>query len=65
MKSRHCSGFSAVLIAFSTSSAASADGIRFLNPDGLFKPITFTQIAILALAAPELLVEIEAVAVLD
>ena len=46
MKSRHCPGFAAVLIALSTSSAASDDGICFLNPDGLFKPTTFSQIAI-------------------
>jgi len=46
MKSWHYSGFAALLIALSASSVAADDGIRFLNPDGLFKPTTFSQIAI-------------------
>lgn len=40
------SGIAVLLIGISASSAASDGDVRFLNPDGLFKPATFSQIAI-------------------
>ena len=35
-----------VVVAMSVATVAADDGIRFVNPDGLFKPTTFSQIAI-------------------
>ncbi len=46
MNARCLSTFAALLIAISTSPAASDDGVRFVNPEGLFKPSTFSQVAI-------------------
>ena len=44
-----CTSFSAVLpmlLAFITFPALADSNVRFLNPDGLFKPATFSQVAI-------------------
>jgi enamine deaminase RidA (YjgF/YER057c/UK114 family) len=46
MNARYLSVCVASLIAMSTFPAASDDGVRFLNPEGLFKPSTFSQVAI-------------------
>lgn len=34
------------IVAYSASPVSADDGVRFANPDGLFKPTTFSQIAI-------------------
>lgn len=46
MKIRHFSNAAALLMAISVSAGFADDEIRFVNPDGLFKPGTFSQIAI-------------------
>lgn len=40
------SAFAGLLLAAQSMACHAADGIRFVNPDGLFKPSTFTQIAV-------------------
>ena len=43
---RHVFVFASLFIALFASPCRADDGIRFVNPDGLFKPSTFTQIAV-------------------
>ena len=45
MTKLHCV-FAALILAVTASPCFAENGIRFVNPDGLFKPSTFTQIAI-------------------
>jgi len=46
MSIRLCLPFIAMLAALTTLSAMADADIRFLNPEGLFKPSTFSQIAV-------------------